>query len=112
MDYLLKEVPFTQSPASETVSVSAVPATQFSMATPVIDLVQSMPTPVVDPNVKEVQISTPIVSTNVPTQSIASQEFKGFNFPIGDSAVKPGSRRITPIPVFINKSVSATPEEK
>ena len=92
LDNLIKEVPLAQSPANETVSVSAVPATQFSMATPVIDLVQSMPAPVVGPNVNEVQISAPIISTNVPTQSIASPEFKGFNFPIGDSVVKPRPR--------------------
>ena len=39
LDDLLKEVPFTQSPANETASVSAVLATQFSMASPMIDLV-------------------------------------------------------------------------
>ena len=90
MDDLLKGVPLTQSPASDTVPVSVVPAAQFSMATPVIDLVQSMPAPVVSSNVSEGSTTVPMLPMFLQSQAFLSSEVQGFNFPIGDSAVNPG----------------------
>ena len=118
LDDLLKEVPLTQSPASETIPVSAVSLPQFSMAIPGISLVQSAPVSTI--NLTADGEGTPIsaVETNVLVQLMAQTSFGGFKFTgenfSNDSGPKfnvgaipvstfPGldghPRRITPIPI-------------
>ena len=65
LDDLLKEVPLTQSPASETIPVSAVSLPQFSMATPGISLVQSAPVSTLNLNADGEGIPISAVQTNV-----------------------------------------------
>ena len=83
LDSLLHEVPLTQSPASETVSVSAVPLTQIPIATPGPILVRSEPVSTVDLSIDEERIPFLAVSTTVPihnVQSAAHSGFGGFKF--------------------------------
>ena len=134
LDDLVKEVPLTQSPASEPISVSGVSIPQFSIATPETSLVQSAPVSAIDFKMNEERIPISAVQTNVPDQSMAQTSFGGFKFTGGDfsrfsspkydmgttpSSSYPGldghPRRITPIPVSQNQSpvqvMEKTPEE-
>ena len=117
---MLHEVPLTQSPASETVPVSAVPLTQIPISTPGPILVRSEPVSTVDLSIDEDRIPFPAVSTNVPIQNVQSAAQSGFGgfkfqgnfssqarpeFNIGaiPASTYPGldghPRRITPIPI-------------
>ena len=66
LDDLLKEVPLTQSPASETIPVSAGSLPQFSMIIPVISLAQSAPVSTLNLNADGEGIPILAVQTIVP----------------------------------------------
>ena len=121
LDSLLHEVHLTQSPASETVPVSAVLLTQIPISTPGPILVRNELVSTVDIGIGENRIPFPAVSTNVSVQNVQSaarSNFGGFKFQgnfssqarpkfnIGAIPVStyPGldgyPRRITPIPIF------------
>ena len=132
LDDLLKEVPLTQSPASEPISVPAVSLPQFSMATPEISLVQSAPVSTLNLIADGKGIPISAIQTNVPVQSMAQTSFGGFKFMGGNFSSDPGakfnwdavpstsyprldghSRRITPAPVSSTRSqpkISAVPK--
>ena len=65
LDDLLKEVPLTQSLASEPISVVVASLPQFLMTTPEISLVQSAPVSTINLNVNEERIPISTVQTNV-----------------------------------------------
>ena len=128
LDDLLKEVPLTQSPASETIPASAVSLPQFSMAIPGSSFVQNAPVPTLDLTADGEGIPVSAVQTNVPIQSMAQTSFGGFKFTGGnfssDSGPKfnggavpstsyPGldghPRRITPVPVLPVRSQPKVP---
>ena len=117
---LLHEVPFTQSPASETVPISAESLTQIPISTPGPNLVRNEPVSTVDFGNGEHRIPFPAVSTNESVQnaqSAAQSSFGGFKFqgnfssqsrPEFNVGAIPAStypgldghpRRITPIPI-------------
>ena len=75
LDDLLKEVPLTRSPASETIPVSVVSLPQFSMATPGSSFVQNAPVPTLDLNADGEGIPVSAVQTNVLIQSNDSDQF-------------------------------------
>ena len=118
LDDLLKEVPLTQSPASETVPVSAVSFPQFSMTILASSFVHHAPVPIIDITADGEGIPVSAVQTNVPVQSMAQTSFGGFKFTGGNFSSDSGSKfnlgavpstsyigldrhpqRITPIPV-------------
>ena len=118
LDDLLKEVPLTQSPASETVLVSAVSFPQFSMTILGSSVVHPAPVPIIDITADGEGIPVSAVQTNVPVQSMAQTSFRGFKFTGGNFSSDSGPKfnlgavpstsytrldrhpqRITPIPV-------------
>ena len=118
LDDLLKEVPLTQSPASETIPVSAVSFPQFSMTIPGSSFVHHAPVPTLDLTADGEGIPVSAVQTNVPIQSMAQTSFGGFKFTGGNFSSDSGPKfnlgavpstsytgldrhpqRITPIPV-------------
>ena len=92
LDDSLKEVPLTQSPASEPISVPAVSLPQFSMATPEISLVQSAPVSTLNPTADGKGIPISVVQTNVPVQSMAQTSFGGFKFMGGNFSSDSGPK--------------------
>ena len=128
LDNLLKEVPLTQSHASETIPVSAVSSAQISMTLSEPSFVQIAPTLYLNADGERIQ--SPVLPMNAPIQSMAQPSFGGFKFQGNFSSTSspefnvgaipsssyPGldghPKRITPIPVVTSEFVSATPTEK